>query len=374
MKNVFALIDLHASPELGVLTEKRPVASTTVLGRYAFIDFALSNLTNSGIDDIGILIKDHFRSVVKHLTNNNTYLKNSKTGYFNLMLNEDGLKNPFFNTDINNIRANDYFLYDQSSKYVIVIPVGFITRIDYSKVIDEHITSGKGVSCIYAPVKNAGVDFLGLNKYTINALGNIQKVEEITSKDDEVYLGLKTFIFNKEVLKDFLNKTRSLSKAFSITDMMTFIQKYGDATIHAIKSEAPVRYVNSLEKYYNVSMELKELLGHDSCHFFDNEWKIYTRTHDTRPVLYGQKAVVRDSLIANGCTVYGTVDNSILARNVIVEEGASVRNSIIFTDCIIKSGVHLDGVIADKLCRFENKVEVKSGDGSIIYVPQGEIL
>lgn len=374
MKNVVALINLHDSPELGILTEKRPAASTTVLGRYAFIDFALSNLTNSGIDDIGIMIKDHFRSVVKHLTNNNTYLKNSKTGFFNLMINEDGLRNPFFNTDINNIRANDYFLYDPSSKYVIIIPIGFVTRIDYSKVLEEHIASGKSISCVYSPVKNAGKDFLGLKKYTINALGNVQKVEDIAPKDDEVYLGLRTFIFNKDVLKDFLAKTRVFSKAYTISDMMNYIQKYGDTTVHAIRNDNPVRYVNSLEKYYNVSMKLKDLLGNDSSHFFDKNWRIYTRTHDTRPVLYGQKAEVKDSLVANGCTIYGKVNNSILARNVVVEEGASVKNSIIFTDCVIKSGVHLDGVVADKLCTFANKVEVKSKDGSLIYVPQGDNL
>ena len=87
MNNVVALINLHGNANLGLLTKQRPIASTTLLGRYAFIDFALSNLTNSGIDEIGILIQDHSRSIIKHLGGKNTYLKNPKTGFQNLFLN-----------------------------------------------------------------------------------------------------------------------------------------------------------------------------------------------------------------------------------------------------------------------------------------------
>lgn len=370
MKNTIALIDLHDSPELGILTEKRPLASTTFLGRYAFIDFALSNLTNSGIDDIGILIKNHFRSVVKHIRNNTTYLKNTKTGYINLMINEEGLKNSFFNTDINNIKANDYWLYDKESKYVIIVPVGIITKIDYEKVISEHIKYGKECSIIYTPVKNAFKEYFGLNKITINALGNVQKIEKIDEKDNETYLGLKTIVLNKEYLKDTLNLIKDKSRAYTIEDLLFFILKFNDEGIHAIKNLEPVKYLNSLHKYFDISMELKDEFNKEDS-FFKNDWKIFTVTHSTRPVLYGLNCEAKDSLIANGCSVYGKVKNSILARNVVIEEGASVEDSIIFTDCVIKKGTHLKCVIADKLCVFENK-DVIGSKNNLIYIPQGE--
>jgi len=370
MKNTLALINLHDSPELGILTEKRPLASTTFLGRYTFVDFALSNLTNSGVDDIGILIKDHFRSVVKHIRNNTTYLKNTKTGYINLMINEEGLKNPFFNTDINNIEANDYWLYDEESKYVIIVPIGIITKIDYQKVIDEHIQSGKKCSLVYSDVEDAYNSFYGLNKITINALGNVQKIEKIGEKDNEVHLGIRTIIFNKEYLKEILKITKDKSRAYTIGDLLIHIQKFNDEGIHAIKNNEKVKYVDSLKKYYEISIELKNYFLRGEP-FFDPLWKIFTVTHSTRPVLYGLKCEVKDSLIANGCSVYGKVKNSILARNVVIEEGASVEDSIIFTDCIIKKGVHLKRVVADKLCVFENKDVIGKKD-ELIYIPQGD--
>ena len=88
MNNVLALIDLYDGGELGLLTNEKPLASTTFLGRYAFIDFVLSNLSNSGIDQIGVLVKNHANSIYKHISNTNTYLANPKTGSLNLLINE----------------------------------------------------------------------------------------------------------------------------------------------------------------------------------------------------------------------------------------------------------------------------------------------
>ena len=375
MKNVVALVNLHNSPDCGLLTEKRPLASTTVLGRYAFIDFALSNLTNSGIDDIGIMIKNHSRSIIKHMRSDNTYLKNSKTGYLNYMINEEGIHNPFYNTDLNNIAQNDYFLYEPDCKYVLIVPVGIVYKVNYAEIIREHIKSGKLFSVVYSKVENAGKDFFGLNKITVNALGNVQKIDQVDPKDKEALIGLKTYVCNSSALKGAFPKLKNISNVFSLDDLMLYIQKYGDIDIHAIEYTGSVHYVNTLNKYYDISMKFKDnLKNKESAKIFTENWKIFTRTHDTRPVYYGEKSSVKDSVIANGCTINGTVKNSILARNVTIEEGAVVEDSIIFSDSVVKAGVHLKGVIADKLTKFVSKKEVVSEKGEHIYIPQGETI
>lgn len=372
MKNTVALINLYSTPEFGLLTEKRPAASTTFLGRYTFIDFALSNLTNSGVDNVGIMIKNYSRSIIKHIRSDNAYLKNPKTGFFQWMIHEEGFHNPFLNTDINNLRANDYFLYDKDSKYVLFVPVGFVMKVDYRKVVEEHIKSNKKVSVLYSEVENAGKDYLGLNKITINALGNVQKVDKVDPKDKTVFISLRTYIFDKDYLKECLDLVKNISNVYNMADLMTYIQRYSNYEIHGIKFDGALTYVNSLEKYYEATMKLKDNLENLNEDYFSEDWKIYTRTHDTRPVLYGPNCDVVDSVVANGCSVYGKVKNSVLARNVVVEEGATVEDSIIFSDCVIKSGVHLKRVVSDKLCVFAYKNEVCGAKNEIIYVPQGE--
>ncbi len=369
MKNVIALVNLHNSGELGVLTKSRPMASTTFLGRYTFIDFALSNLTNSGIDNIGILLKDHSRSIIKHLGSDSTYLKNPKTGFQSIFINEYGLTNPPFNTDIKNIKENDWFLYDKNAKYVIVVPIQFVTKIDFNNVIEEHINSNKLVSVLYRKTTEAKKYFLNCDKVTIDALGNIQKFDKNEGKSDEAYISLETYIFNADYLRELLTKIDDISSMFTLKDLIHFVCLYKEK-IHAIEYKGYCRYFSSLSDYFNYSFEL---LDDDKTieEFFTDDWIYYTTTHNTTPVLYGEKADVSNSFLANGCKINGKVKHSILARNVVVEEGASVENSIIFTDTVIHSGMHLKNVIVDKHCNIKNKSEIIGEDNDPIYIPQG---
>ncbi len=373
MKNVVALIDLHNSPELGLITEKRPLASTPILGRYAFIDFTLSNLTNSGIDDIGILIKNYSRSVIKHIGNENTYLKNSKTGFLNFMINEKGIHNPLYNTDLNNLKENDYFLYDTNCKYVIIVPVGFVCKVNYDELIKEHINSGKALSIVYSKVKNAGKDFLGLNKIVVDSLNNVQKVEKVSDLDQDCSIGLQTFIVNKDFFAEALKRSTNISSSITICDLFLKHLHFVEG-VHAIEYKGYFKYFRSMKSYYDYSLENKEMLYEEGNPLFNSDWKFYTRTHDTCPALYGENSEVSDSIISNGCNIGGKVKGSLLSRNVIVEEGATVEDSIIFSDCVIKKGVHLKNVIADKLCTFKSKEEVFGTKEEPLYVPQGEIL
>jgi len=118
-KDVIGLLDCHNSPALGQLTANRPLASTSFLGRYAFADFALSNFCNSGIQTVGILVKDHQRSILKHLGNMTAWVTNTKIGHQTILFNEKGALNPATNSDINNIRENDWVLYDSKASYLI---------------------------------------------------------------------------------------------------------------------------------------------------------------------------------------------------------------------------------------------------------------
>ncbi len=369
MKNVVALVNLHNSPNLGILTQNRPLASTTFLGRYTFIDFALSNLTNSGIDNIGILVKDHSRSVIKHLGSDATYLKNPKTGFQSLLMNEYGINNPLFNTDVNNIRTNDYVLYDKNAKYIVIVPVQFVTKIDFSKALKEHINSNKVCSVIYHETHHAKERYFNCDALTVDALGNVQKFETNTGEKDDAYISLETYIFNSDFLREMLKKIPDISSLFTLKDIVHFIVNFQEK-VHAIRHDGYCRYFASLLDYMKFSFELLDTTKFSSSLFSDN-WKYYTTTHNSTPVLYGINAAVNDSLLANGCRIDGKVEHSILARNVIVEEGAFVKDSIIFTDTVIKKGCTIKNAIIDKHCLIQNKELLEGEKDNPIYIPQG---
>lgn len=373
MNKVVALINLHTSPELGLLTEKRPLASTTFLGRYAFIDIVLSNLTNSGIDDIAILVKERYRSIIKHIGNENTYLQNSKTGFLNFFINEKGSLNPTFNTDLNNIKENDYFLFDKHVEYVLIAPTEIIMTYDYKNLISEHIKSGKKISVLYGTGKNINGTYNGLSSIVVDPLNNIQKIDPIDKdSDEELNISLKSYIINKDFLKEILDKFSNISKIFNISDMVLYITKYFEK-VNAVKFEGKFLYFNTFKKYYDYSFKVLDQ-GISLTDPLVPDWVIFTTTHNTRPVLFGPKSKVENSIVSNGCQIDGTVKRSILSRNVVVEEGATVEDSIIFTNCYVKAGVTLKNVVSDKHVKFVNKKEIAGTSSEPIYIPQGAKL
>ena len=368
MDNVLTLIDLYDETDLGLLTRDRSLASTTFLGRYTFIDFVLSNLNNSGIDEIGILVKDHLNSLHKHLGNSNAYLKNPKTGFLSLFINEYGIINPVFNTDINNIKSNDYFLYDSNTKYVLITNCNFIMKMDYSKIIDEHIKSGQRASIVYTEVKD-GSEFPNAVKIIGDSLNCVQKFYHSSSKT-KCNVCLDTLVIDRQLFMDMLNKSSNLSIILKVTDLVEYIAKYV-AKMNLIKYEGFVKHFDSFKNYYKYSMQILKDVDTLKTLLTDPNWLYYTTTHDSRPVIYGTNADVSDSLIANGSTINGTVKNSILARGVLVEEGATVEDSIIFTHCVIKAGTHLKHVVADKRVNFISGKEIKGTEEEPLFFPRG---
>lgn len=368
MNDVVALINLYTAKGLELLTKDRPLASTTFLARYAFIDFDLSNFSNSGVDNIGILVKDHPNSINKHILNPNSYLSNPKTGFLSLLINEKGNVNPVFNTDLNNIKENDFFLFEDKIKYIVITDPSFIKKMDFKKIIAEHKNSGRLCSLVYTTVDD-GNDFPSADRLVIDSLGDVQKIDfSRNSKSNDV--SINTCVMDKNFLIEILKNSDNISINFSLIELLDYCLKFV-TKIHGIKFDGYVRHIDSIDSYFNASMEflsdpdlISELLN-------DPEWHFYTTTHNSRPVLYGPNAKVTSSLIANGATINGTVKNSIISRDVTIEEGASVENCILFTHSVVKSGVHLKNVICDKRVTFKSKNVLEGADNSPLYFPRG---
>ena len=100
-------------------------------------------------------------------------------------------------------------------------------------------------------------------------------------------------------------------------------------------------------------------------------WPIYTTTHNTPPALYGEKAEVKNSFISNGSTIKGTVINSILSRDVIVEEGAVVKDCILFSGTKVGKGSHLQYVVADKKVQIKEVRDVAGEEDHYMYISFG---
>ena len=370
MRNVIGIVNLHDCPHLGPLTMKRPTGATTFLGRYGLMDFTLSNFSNSGIDRVAVLAESNYRSVRNHLQAGQIWVNNTKLGFQRILTNESLLSVSKFNTDIANILANKNIFYENEPEYVIVAPVFLLMSYDYNELIHRHISSGADVTVLCKHIDNSDKEFVNCDAVTVNEEGFITDFSTNTGRKKEVDISLESFMINTDVLLDICNRQKDVSLLYSLRQMIKYLTRNGELKVASQFFEDEVVPILSFEHYVRNSFKLLEHKARAGL--FKEDWPIYTTTHNTPPALYGDRAVVSNSFIANGCVIKGKVKNSILSRDVVVEEGAVVENCIIFTHTEIGENVKLKYVVTDK---YSEVIEVKKiirEKDDILYIGKGE--
>lgn len=367
MSKIFGLCNLHDAPHLGKLTEKRTIGTVSFLSRYGLMDFTLSNFSNSGIDRVGILVDLSLNSVISHVKDGSIWINNTKTGIQRIFYNEN-IPSPKFNTDINNLLANRFNLEKEMAEYVVVAPAFFLMSIDFKEYVDKHIASGKEISLIYKPINNADEEFLNCDVVDVNDR-IVNNVSINIGNKKQANISLEIFIFNFKTFVNLVNKTREISTLFNIRDLVNYCSSNKLYEVNAfpfIGYVAPILTFNGFVKY---SMDL---LSYDQRkELFKENWPIYTTTHNTPPAMYGEKANVTNSFVANGSIIKGTVINSVISRDVIVEEGAVVKDCILFSGTCIGKNSHLQYVVADKNVKIREVKEVAGEKDQFIYISFG---
>ena len=367
MAKVLGFCNLHDSPHLGKLTEKRPIGTVSFLSRYGLMDFTLSNLSNSGIDNIGILVDRSLHSVVSHVRDGSIWVNNTKTGGQRVFFNENTPSHKF-NTDINNLLANRLHFEDQNADYVVIAPAFFLMSIDFRKYLEMHIDSGRKISLIYKKSKSAKEDFLNCDIVKVeNKL--VKDFSINTGRAKEANISLETFIFDYKTFVDLVNHTREISTLFNIRDLVNYCATNHIYEVNAFSFDGYVAPVLTFDDFVNRSMEL--LSYETRKELFKDDWPIYTTTHNTPPAQYGENAKVSNSFIANGSRIKGTVINSVISRDVIVEEGAVVKNCILFSGTKVGKNSKLEYVVADKNVKIREVKEVVGEADHYTYISFG---
>lgn len=369
MRNVVGIVNLHDGPHLGVLTEKRPLGAVTFLGRYGLMDFALSNLSNSGIDRIAILAENNIQAVTTHLGSGSIWVNNTVTGFVRMFSNEKEINSRHFNTDINNLIANHNQLDGLDADYVVVVPPFFLMSIDLQEVLAEHIASGKDATVVYSHIKKTGEDYRNCDEVIVEDDGTIKTIKPFTDNRKSADISLEVFVYNRKAFNRLVVEGRELSNIYNLRQAMNHLHAIGKFTLNAYKFDGYVAPILSLDSYVKYSFELLDYQVRRKL--FKEDWPIYTTTHNTPPALYGEKAKVVNSFIANGSIINGKVINSIISRDVTVNEGAVVENSILFTKTEVGENVRIKYVLADKSTQIIEKKKVVGDEDNILCIPVG---
>ena len=335
---IFSNIPDEHVPEL---SRQRTMGSLPYGGRYRLIDFALSNLVNSGVTTVGIITKNNYQSLMDHLGSGKDWDLARKTGGLVLLPPFGAIDNGgLYRSRLEALKGITGFLARRNEDYVILCDCDGVYHMDFTKVIDYHEAKQADITLEI----NDSVG--GSNKFFSNIL-IINRNFLLRLINDATVHGYKSFE------EDILRRNIVSLKIFA----------YDFHGYHAT--------IDSLRAYFTHNMELLNKPIRDEL-FGDRD--IYTKVRDSAPSKYGDFADVRNSLVSDGCIVEGTVENSILFRGVKVGRGTVVRNSIVMQDTVIGENVRMNCVITDKNVVIRDRRELSGCEIQPYFLAKGTMI
>ncbi len=348
----------------------RPLGAFSFLGRYRVVDFPISNMTNSGIDQIQVYIRRKPRSLVEHLGTGRHYNINSKRGRLHVLFSETGVDNSLYNNDISAFIENLECIEKVAYPYVVIAPSYMVYTMDYSVLLQEHIDSGADITLLYHSVDNAKEAFLNCYTLNLNRQKGVLSIEENRGNAKNKNIFMDTYVMKKDLFIELLRKAKSLSSIYSLVDVVN--SQCEELDVRARSHRGYFASITDFQSYYDANISLIDYKT--ATTLFTEEWPIYTRTNDSSPTQYYEDADVRESVVSNGCQIEGIVENSVIGRGCTIKAGAVVKNSVILPGVEIGKDVHVENQVVDKNARLIHMKEIVSEAGHPGYVKRGDIL
>ena len=371
MSKAFGIINFAGNHiQVDGLQEFRPVGAFSFLGRYRTIDFPISNMSNSGIDNIQVYVRQKPRSLTEHLGTGRHYNINSKRGNLQILYTEHNRIGDVYSTDIASYMENMDCIEDAAAPYVVIAPSYMVYTADYSVFLKEHIESGADVTMMYHSVDNAKEAFLSCNTLNINKQKGVLSIEANHGNAKNKNIFMDTYVMSKELFIDLVKKAAKTSSMYTFFDIIN--EECGELDIRAVSHRGFFAAITDFNSYYHANMDLIDLKH--ASDLFDSEWPIYTRTNDSCPTQYFEGSEVKSSVISNGCLIEGTVENSIIGRGCVIKPGAIVRNCVVSADVTIGKGVHVENLVIDKHAKIVRGKRVIAAPEKPGYIRRGDTL
>lgn len=357
---------------MGELTMHRTAASMPFGGRYRFIDFVLSNMVNSGVNNIGVITKYNYQSLMDHLGGGSEWDLNRKNASLFIL--------PPFGTGVTNVYRGNLealsnavtFLNTTKPDYVLMCDTTVICNIDYDLALQSHVESGADVTVIAnSAIKTYECDSSDL-VITADEQGKVNDMAIGYLLDNEPLVGMGMFIIGRKTLINIINNYVSRGRYSFEKDYLLSRFNEGSISINAYRFDGTVlRNHNTLSYFKNNFKLMKKEVRED---IFRSDAPIYTKIRDEIPTYYSDDSVVNDCIIADGCSVYGKIENSVIFRGVVIEKGATVKNSVVMQGTHIGAGAHIEYAIIDKNVEVSPASTLTGASTVPVIVKKGETV
>ncbi len=315
-------------------------------GKYRIIDFPLSNCVNSGIDTVGVLTQYQPLVLNDYIGNGQPWDLDRTFGGVHILSPYQGKNSSdWYKGTANAIYQNLHFIKQFDPDYVLVLSGDHIYKMNYSIMVNYHILSG--ADCTIAAINVPKSDASRYGILNTNEDGTIYEFEEKPKKPKSTLASMGIYVFSAKKLFKYLeedNETAGSSHDFG-KDVLPKMLNCGEKMV-AYEFKGYWKDVGTINALFEANMDI--LGDNPNFDLTDNSWKIQSRSPLAPPHYLGDGSKSVNSIIMSGCEIYGTVENSVLGSNVIVEKGAVIKNSIVMSDVIIGKDAIINYSIIDE--------------------------
>lgn len=369
MVNAFCILfadSYKKSNDLQGLVRDRTLASLPVASRYRMVDFMLSSLVKAEVPNIAIVSNQNYKSLMDHVGWGKDWDLNRKNRGLKFIT---PLSN-YLSTRVarNKIEAlSNTMVYADSllEEYCILVDSNIVGNIDFKEMLKYHLATNADITLAYTyrqPNIGESQIIFDENNRVYDSLYHFNGSNEICATQVKIY------IMTKELFKEVVKKGLTLGWEDILLDYVA--KNFHQLNVYAYEITGYSKTINTVKSYFEFN---RDLLNRDKLNeVFLSGTDILTRVQDSVPTRYGEHSVVSNSLLGDGCVIKGTVKNSILFRDVVVEEGAIVKNSIIMQNGIINRNVHVNYIISDKLVEISEDMELKGAENNPIIIEKGK--
>ena len=302
------------------LTHKRAVAAMPIAGSYRSIDFALSNMTNSHIQKVAVLTQYNARSLNEHLNSSKWWNFGRKQGglyvFTPTITNDNGY---WYRGTADAIYQNMDFLKKSHEPYVVIASGDAVYKMDYSKVLQYHIDKKADVTVVCKEMDPSD---------DVSRFGTIRMDDDMRITEfEEKPMMAKSSTVSTGIVNDVLIRYKNLKK------------------IYGYKIDHYWSNIATVDAYYKTNMDF--LKPEVRNYFFKQDPEIYSKVSDLPPAKYNPGASVKNSLVGSGSIINGTVENSVIFKQVFVGNNCVIKNSIILNDVYLGDNTYIENCIVE---------------------------
>lgn len=352
------------------LTKERTMGSVLFGGRYRLIDFPLSNMVNSGIDEVGVITKSNYQSLLDHLGSGREWDLARKIGGLHLLPPFSHVQSGMYRGRLEALYGVWNFIKTSNADYVVLSDCDAVTSIDFSKVVEYHIETGADITSVYAKDVITSEQAQNATVFSINDDGRVVDVLLNPHISGACNISLNMFVLSKEFLKNIV--LEAASKSMYSFEQAILQGRTHEYKIMAYRHDGFFCKITSMETFYKANMSL--LNSENRSKLFPENSPVYTKVRDNPPTKFGIGASVKNSLIGDGCIIEGTVENCVIFRGVKVGKGAVVKNSILMQDTAVGAKCDINNVITDKNVKIGDMRMLTGSQNYPLFLGKGAVI